>query len=163
LRGDVVATLGYVANWRFVLAHQGYFAQFSTPSPLRHTWSLAIEEQYYLLWPLLLLALVRLGRGSARRVLGALGGGGVACAGAVVVASVARPDAGPLGRLLSLKPLRWVGRLSYGMYLWHWPVIDLLTHQKTGLSGSALQLFQAGVTVAAATASYYVIERPVRA
>ena len=92
--------------------------------------------------------------------------GGFVVAGllaAVVVASVARPDAGPLGRLLSPRPLRWVGRLSYGMYLWHWPVIDLLTHQKTGLSGSALQLFQAGVTVAAATASYYVVERPVRA
>jgi peptidoglycan/LPS O-acetylase OafA/YrhL len=53
--GDAVATLAYVANWRFVVAHQGYFAQFGPPSPLLHTWSLAIEEQFYLLWPLALL------------------------------------------------------------------------------------------------------------
>src|SRR3990167_8905445 len=50
LRQDALATLGYVANWRQVFAGESYFDQFSAPSPLRHTWSLAIEEQWYLLW-----------------------------------------------------------------------------------------------------------------
>ena len=62
LRGDAIATLLYVNNWHLIYAHQSYFAQFSTPSPLQHTWSLAIEEQFYLVWPLLLLVLFRFGR-----------------------------------------------------------------------------------------------------
>ena len=68
LRGDAIATLLYVNNWHLIFAHQSYFAQFSTPSPLQHTWSLAIEEQFYLVWPLLLLVLLRYGRRGWRRV-----------------------------------------------------------------------------------------------
>ena len=48
LRGDLLASLFYVQNWRFVLSGASYFAQFGSPSPLRHMWSLAIEEQWYL-------------------------------------------------------------------------------------------------------------------
>ena len=55
LRGDSVAGLLYVANWRFVASGQSYFDLFSAPSPLRHLWSLAIEEQFYLVWPLVVL------------------------------------------------------------------------------------------------------------
>ena len=68
LRGDAIATLLYVNNWHLIFAHQSYFAQFSTPSPLQHTWSLAIEEQFYLVWPLVLLVLLRYGRRGWRRV-----------------------------------------------------------------------------------------------
>ncbi len=57
LFGDTLATLGYVANWHFIAAHTDYFATVSNPSPLQHTWTLAIEEQFYLVWPLVLLAI----------------------------------------------------------------------------------------------------------
>ncbi|UIJ33818.1 acyltransferase [Allobranchiibius sp. GilTou73] len=56
---DVVAALFYGANWRMYVSNEAYFAtDVGLPSPVRHTWSLAIEEQYYLLYPLLLLALL---------------------------------------------------------------------------------------------------------
>ncbi len=51
LRGDALATLFYVANWHSIVAEQGYWDLFAAPSPLQHTWSLAIEEQFYLVWP----------------------------------------------------------------------------------------------------------------
>jgi peptidoglycan/LPS O-acetylase OafA/YrhL len=56
LRADALATLGYVANWRFAFSGQSYFDTQIVPSPLRHAWSLAVEEQFYLLFPLLALA-----------------------------------------------------------------------------------------------------------
>jgi peptidoglycan/LPS O-acetylase OafA/YrhL len=59
LRGDALATLGYVANWRFVIDGRSYAELFSAASPLQHMWSLAIEEQIYLALPLLVLVLAR--------------------------------------------------------------------------------------------------------
>jgi len=52
LRGDAIASLAYVANWRFIFEHQPYFEQFQRPSLFRHLWSLSVEEQFYLFWPL---------------------------------------------------------------------------------------------------------------
>ena len=52
LRAEALATLAYVANWRAVFAHKSYWELFASPSPLEHTWSLAIEEQFYVVWPL---------------------------------------------------------------------------------------------------------------
>ena len=81
---------------------------------------------------------------------------------AVVIAGVAQPDAGGLGRMLSVGPLRWVGGISYGIYLWHWPVYVLMTDVTTGLGGSALLVARLAATLGAATASFYLLERPVR-
>src|SRR6059058_5368546 len=55
LRGAVAAAAGYVSNWWMISQHVPYFARFGPPSPLAHLWSLAIEEQFYLVWPWLLL------------------------------------------------------------------------------------------------------------
>jgi peptidoglycan/LPS O-acetylase OafA/YrhL len=71
-RWDALSTLGYVANWRFAFSHQGYFGATS-PSPLLHLWSLGVEEQFYLLWPLVVFGLLRAGRrvrGHDREALG---------------------------------------------------------------------------------------------
>src|SRR5258708_35231592 len=55
LRGDAIAAALWSGNWRWALAGTNYFAQGVTPSPLQHTWSLAVEGQFYVVWPLLLL------------------------------------------------------------------------------------------------------------
>ena len=67
--------------------------------------------------------------------------------------------AGPLGSWLSLRALVVVGTVSYGIYLWHWPVIVVLDSDRTGLSGPALGALWVVVTAALATASWFVVER----
>ncbi|HLM18111.1 MAG TPA: acyltransferase family protein, partial [Acidimicrobiia bacterium] len=249
-RADSFASLGYVANWRFIFSGQSYFDQFSQPSPLRHMWSLAIEEQFYLVWPLvvagllwwrrslrvllaacvvmiaasavLMAALYQPGSDPSRvyygtdtraqslligavvgillfmhgplrsfgarlaiRVAAVVGAGYTlwlfwrmsertdalyqggflfaALAVSAVIVSVVQPDRGVLGRFLSLAPLRWVGRISYGLYLWHWPVYLTLTQTRTGLDGFWLLAVRIAVSVAFATLSFYALERPIRA
>jgi peptidoglycan/LPS O-acetylase OafA/YrhL len=250
IRDDALATIGYVANWRPVFTGQSYFDQFSMPSPLRHTWSLAIEEQYYVIWPLLLLGLMRVRRlslgtllavtvvllvasallmgllftpgsdpsrvyygtdtraqsllvGAALAMLllriGPLRGdlmgqmlqiGGLQCAVgigflwsstsedntllyrggflllalavAVVIAAAVQPKPGPIGRVLSLPPLRALGLISYGVYLWHWPVYLILTPGRTGWEGYGLFAVRVVATLAIAAASYFLIETPIR-
>jgi len=248
LRGDALATMGYVANWHFAFSGQGYFASFHAPSPLLHTWSLAVEEQFYLLWPLAvswllarghsvvrwatalvalafattliqqlagvwtdrlyygtdtrampLLLGAALGAWFVRRPAGAslttgqrIGvqvagfaaaavvgwafcavsgqstalyrGGFVLLAGCVVVviAAVSLVPTGGLGRLLSVPPLRYLGVISYGIYLWHWPLFLLLTHQRTGLSEGGLLALRLAVTLAVSMISYHLVELPVR-
>jgi len=61
LRADGIATLFYVMNWRLIVSGQDYFNLF-TSSPFEHMWSLAIEEQYYLAWPLFTMAIMRFRR-----------------------------------------------------------------------------------------------------
>ena len=248
LRPDALATLFYGANWHLIFTQSSYFAQFAAPSPLLHTWSLAIEEQFYVLWPLILLALLKVTRGSRRLLmvailtlaaasaasmallyhpgtdpsriyygtdtrafelligaalavlvagrsgpsrggrralhaagLVAIGAVAYACATAspqgwmwrgglvligiltaVVIASISRLRSGPLGAVLSLAPVRWIGIISYGLYLWHWPVIVLMTRANTGLTGAPLKGAQVGTMLALATTSYFLVERPIR-
>ena len=256
LRSDGFATLFYYANWHFIFGEQSYFAQYGDPSPLRHTWSLAIEEQWYVLLPLVLTGLLLLGLFSRRRVAIGLGLGALASAawaaylftpeldpsrvyygtdtrveallvGAVLACGTSRrvtgphsrtyvslgvttvplaavvtpaavavlvgamfllPDSspwlyrggflvvalataavihassssGPTGRLLSWGPLRWIGLISYGLYLWHWPVIVILSSQRTGWTGWQLGAARLVVTFAVSALSYYLLEMPVR-
>jgi len=250
LRGDALATIGYVANWHSMLSGQSYFDQFSIPSPLRHTWSLAIEEQYYAVWPLLLVFLLHVRRVSMRTLLGVslamLAGsallmallfqpghdpsrvyygtdtraqsllvgavlsmllwrlgpvrgalpkamlqvvalacvvglgrawmttsadsvllyrGGfllLAMGVALVVAAAVQPEGGPVARALSLAPLRGLGLISYGVYLWHWPVYLVLTPDRTGFDGYGLVLVRIAATLAISIASYRLVEMPVR-
>jgi peptidoglycan/LPS O-acetylase OafA/YrhL len=257
VRGDALSTLLYVSNWHFILSDQGYFVQAAAPSPLLHTWSLAVEEQYYLIWPLVALVVVRrwglralavtagvgaaasallmgsmygagfsldrlyygtdtraqallvgsfLGAIGAHRgdsfsivpahwssthrrqqlwaALGAVGlvflvwawhdlagqdiflycGGFLAvavAAGAVIVGCVTAPTS-LLARLLSLRVLVFIGRISYGLYLYHWPLFLVIDHAHTGLSGGWLLATRLLVTVTAATASFYLVEEPIR-
>ncbi len=88
-----------------------------------------------------------------------------AAAAALVVAAVVQSWS-PLHSVLSLRPVRWVGAISYGLYLWHWPVRVAVTEGRTffgeHLSGWTLALMRIGLTVGAATLSYYFLELPIR-
>src|SRR5947208_5436264 len=85
LRGDAFAALFYVANWRMIYRGSDYFTQTAAPSPLQHTWSLGIEEQFYWLWPLIVLVLRRRRVVFVASVLGAAGS-------ALAAALLYRPD-----------------------------------------------------------------------
>src|SRR3954468_20173517 len=76
---------------------------------------------------------------------------------------VVQPDRGVLGRFVSVSPLRWVGRISYGLYLWHGPVYLTLTEGRTGLDGFWLLVVRVAVSVGLAALSFYAVERPIRA
>ena len=83
-------------------------------------------------------------------------------AAAAVIAAAAHPDRGPIGHVLAVRPLVGLGLISYGVYLFHWPVFLVLTPSRTGLSGWWLFAERVGVTIAIALGSYYLIEQPVR-
>ncbi|HEX5365315.1 MAG TPA: acyltransferase [Acidimicrobiales bacterium] len=272
-RGDALATLGYVANWHRMVAEVSYWDIFTQPSPLDHTWSLAIEEQFYLAWPLMVAGVLAAGRGRWRPVPGGAGGGGdvgpagpggrppgarrvaaVAVAGAaasfvalavlwspvdtnrayfatdtrlgpillgaalaaatagrnrraeppparrdaaaalalaamgaacvvvdgrtgayyrgglvlfalaslVVVAGVTGGPPGVVARGLSWRPLARLGTISYGVYLWHWPVIVYLTPERLGAGRLATDVACVAVTLGLALLSARLVEGPVR-
>ena len=249
-RADAISAIVYLTNWHEVIANHSYFNQFGRPSLLQNLWSLAVEEQFYLVWPpLLLLGLRRLHPRSvwsltavlalvsvllmavlynpngdpsrvyygtdtraftlligallafalpgirralaARRIgpaqsdfvgLIALVGvlilfvsihdyqpwlyrGGflvMALIGAVLIGSVVMPGS-RLGHALGWEPLRWLGVRSYGIYLWHWPIMQLTRPGvDVSLPGPVLVLLQATGTVAVAALSYRYVETPIR-
>jgi peptidoglycan/LPS O-acetylase OafA/YrhL len=249
LFGDGLSTLFYFNNWHQVLTGQSYFVQVSAASPLLHTWSLAIEEQFYLVWPLVVLGVLKLWRspkillgltvlgvlasatamallfnpgadpsrlyyGTDTRaqdiLVGAMAGillmgkrpatrpgsragyswlvigaalvfawewsrindspsfpyrGGFLVADVMVGLVILGVTKAPLGipsRVLSFKPLTFIGRISYGLYLWHWPVFLVLDHQRTGLDGYGLFGLRVAVTFAIALVSWHLVEMPIR-
>jgi peptidoglycan/LPS O-acetylase OafA/YrhL len=95
LRGDVLAAFGYVTNWYLIFAHVSYFEAVGRPSLLQHLWSLAVEEQFYLLWPPILALVLAIGASrlrSRRALTVALAG---AVASAVAMALLYSPGVDP--------------------------------------------------------------------
>ncbi len=249
LQVDVFGALGYAANWRFLFAGTSYADLFSQPSPLLHYWSLAIEEQFYLLYPLVVwlvlrhsprardfrlrlrtvllvgtflslsttliaatsgnfdfvyyslpsragelfigglvatfVGVARAGEGRARpwatiagfAAVGAVVvlctiptptdgwiayGGLTALAVLSITMIAAATPTGPLASALGCWPLRRLGIISYGVYVYHWPIILWLTPERVGIDGTALVVLQLSVTIALAWVSLRLLERPVR-
>src|SRR5437870_3191319 len=91
LQGQTFAALGYGENWYLIFHHQSYFESFGRPPLLQHLWSLAVEEQFYLLWPLLLTAGLR--RWGKRRTFKAVVIGGAVST--LLMAVLYRPGSDP--------------------------------------------------------------------
>jgi hypothetical protein len=85
-----------------------------------------------------------------------------ALAALVVIYAVTGGPPGPLGRAVSWRPLRLLGTISYGVYLWHWPVIVFFDGDRTGLDGLALDAVRVAVTLGLSIASFVLLERPLR-
>ena len=247
LRLDVWSAVAYVANWRFVFSGRSYADLWSQPSPVQHFWSLAVEEQFYFVYPLLAFGALRLGgrrllgwvlgvgaaasvlwglhlhahldrvyygtdtRGAellaggllalwwtaratapgrpagrgGRLALAALGVAGLAGSIALwptvsqtshwvtegllplqavltvaVIAAAVRP--GLVASALAWRPLAAIGLVSYGVYLYHWPVFLALTSSSTHLSQIPLFGLRCAVTGVSAYASYVLLEQPIR-
>jgi hypothetical protein len=80
----------------------------------------------------------------------------------VIAAAVQAESRSWLRAGLSVRPMVWVGRISYGLYLWHWPVDVFANSARTGLSGVPLTMLRLAITFALATVSFYLVELPIR-
>ncbi|HEX2393509.1 MAG TPA: acyltransferase family protein [Solirubrobacterales bacterium] len=135
LRGDALASLFYFANWHFVFSHQSYFEQFQTPSLFTHLWSLSVEEQFYLFWPLVFAAGMKL-FGRARLALGVLAG----AFGSVVLAWILFDPGGDVSRAYYGTDTHAVGLLAGVALALVWSPIQLRRHPSGPLVGPILDL-----------------------
>ncbi len=69
---------------------------------------------------------------------------------------------GPVRTALSIGPLVWLGKISYGVYLYHWPVYVIVDERRTDLDGAPLMILRLAITLAIAQASYMLVELPIR-
>ena len=254
MRPDIIPGLFWFENWWYIVRDLSYFEAAGVPSPLTHFWSLAIEEQFYLVWPVILLGVYKLGAekklvrraclvlaaasalamallydpaGDPSRVyygtdtrafslligawlsfawpgaqlteegtrsvpdrsvalLDVAGvaafagivlmcvfvsgyadfmyyGGLVLCSvlSAVVIAVLAHPRS-LFARVAALKPFVWIGQRSYGMYLWHFPIIELLQPRNATALPWWIYLVEIALTIVIAHLSYQFIETPIR-
>lgn len=254
MRPDIIPGLFWFENWWYIVRDLSYFDAVGAPSPLTHFWSLAIEEQFYLVWPVLLLGMYKLGlrkksvrrvclalaaasalamallydpqgdpsrvyygtdtrafslligawlsyiwpgvqlteestRGVSRKSIAALDavgivaflgivamcvfisgysdfmyyGGLVLCSvlSAVVIAALAHPR-GMFAKFAALKPFVWIGQRSYGMYLWHFPIIELLQPRNATMLPWWIYLVEIALVVVVSDLSYRFIETPIR-
>lgn len=255
LKTDVIPALCWVTNWWYIFRKQSYFDAIASPSPVLHFWSLSIEEQFYLIWPLVLLVLYR--NGSSHRTMrrfclvlaiasalgmallydpagdpsrvyygtdtrafslligaylaliwpiyckspkhdpaslsaakqkhveiagiiclvaliamtGLISGtqpfwyrGGLALASvaaAVVIAAITLPNS-ILGKFFSLKPIVWLGTRSYGIYLWHYPLLLLMNPNNAGDPGVLKIAIELVIIVIVSELSYRLVENPLR-
>lgn len=243
VRGDAVAAATYVANWRSISSGHSYAEIFADASPLQHLWSLSIEEQLYILVPLMVaigfavglrrrgigfvfvgasalsvLASVlanghdRIYYGTDTRAVELFAGAALACflgprleqwakgsfrwplallvlplvlfvwfsrivdfqsawlytgllgsfALLNIVFCIGAVVPGPMRWIMSLPPLTLMGRMSYGIYLAHWPVYVWVNEDLVGIAGWPLLGVRVLITFAIAGVMYRLVEQPIR-
>jgi peptidoglycan/LPS O-acetylase OafA/YrhL len=133
LRGDALASLAYVANWHFVFSDVSYFEQFQRPSLFTHLWSLSVEEQFYLFWPLVFAAGMTL-FGRTRLLLGVLAG----ALGSVALAWVLFDPGADASRLYYGTDTHAVGLLAGVALALVWSPVELRRHRSGPLVGPVL-------------------------
>ncbi|MCO7176547.1 acyltransferase family protein [Sporolactobacillus kofuensis] len=250
-RMDAIAALFYYSNWWSIFHHQSYFENFAHPALLKHFWSLAVEEQFYLLWPLCVILTLRLFRsikwlyvltlifsgcsiilmgflyqpemdpsrvyfGTDTRAFALLFGAALACIWpsqhlsqadskpirrfldsigllafvlilysiytvneyedflyqggmalfsiiTVILISVLAHPSTFLGKWMGVAPLRWIGVRSYGMYLWHYPILLLTTPASEASDVHPLRIVMQFILILTVSSlSLRFIENPIR-